>query len=561
MMTYKSAIASKAQCSQPACDTTLKSWLTDKHRALVALICMVPLACALLPMEGFAKEPGNSSSAHDKHCEPCERGHDRGDRCKDHSQYTVGGTVSGLVGSGLTLRDNGNDDLSIAANGAFVFHRKLLEGSGYSVAIAASPTQPAQSCSVSQGIGTVGRHDVTSVVVACQSTPLTVASSSPANGSTDVLVSVLPAVSFSASLNPSTVTLANVTLSGPSGTLPIKVSTSAASITVTPVSALQPNTTYTLVIGTGVHGSSGEHLASPVTLKFTTGAAWTTLIGRSTTLGANLESYECTRIVAPTDMNITAFRTSANSGLRLAFVTVGPATSPVGNFDCTLSVALQRTSRPIYASATGTDAIAFPSGFAIHVQAGQAVTAIFDIVNDTSSALTGDDEILVQTAPDNQITTSAEMILLGKSYFELPGTLAGTTPVPQPITFQASFLYDRQLLALLPLMRTEGIHQRVSLVTETANAEQRNAILDTDFDPLHQVFHPLSMVFVNPGIVAGEEFPFPRISVQVDCTFVNSRPNEVDFGESATDELCLSGLYLSPSHDELFGSGFDGAAF
>lgn len=533
---------------------SFRAWLTAKNRVLIGFVWMVSLACAVLPVEAFAHESGNSSSARDKKCEPCDRVHHHGERCKDQSQYTVGGVVTGLVGAGLTLRDNGNDDLAIAANGAFVFHKKLPEGSGYSVAVATLPTQPAQTCSVGQGIGTVGRHDVTNIVVTCQSTPLTIASSVPSNGSSDVLVSVLPAVTFSAALNSSTVTPANVTLSGPGGTVPIQVSTSAASITVTPASALQPNTTYSLVIGTGVRGAGGEHLTSPVTVKFTTGAPWTTLIGRSTTVGANEEAYECTRIVAPTDMNITAFRTSANSGLRLAFVTVSPATLPVGNSDCALGVLFDPNALPIYASATGTDAYALPSGFAVHVQAGQAVTAIFDIVNDTSSPITGNNEILVQTAPANQITATAEMILLGKAAFALSGTSPGASPVPESIDVATGLIYDRQLLALLPLMRTEGIHQTVKFETIAHNEVQDNVILDIDFDPLHQVFHPLSMVFAKPSVADSEAIIFK-------CTFINPHPYNVNFGESATDELCLLALYASPSHGVPQIDVFNGGSF
>ena len=35
--------------------------------------------------------------------------------------FTIGGTVSGLAGSGLMLRNNGGDDLAISGNGGFTF--------------------------------------------------------------------------------------------------------------------------------------------------------------------------------------------------------------------------------------------------------------------------------------------------------------------------------------------------------------------------------------------------------------------------------------------------------
>src|SRR5512140_20065 len=39
--------------------------------------------------------------------------------------YSLGGTVTGLTGTGLVLRNNGGDDLAIAANGTFTFPTPL----------------------------------------------------------------------------------------------------------------------------------------------------------------------------------------------------------------------------------------------------------------------------------------------------------------------------------------------------------------------------------------------------------------------------------------------------
>jgi hypothetical protein len=78
--------------------------------------------------------------------------------------YTIGGNVTGLTGS-LALRDNGTDDLSVNANGAFTFKTALLSAAAYAVTVA---TQPAnQSCSVANGTGTVGSANVTNVAVTC----------------------------------------------------------------------------------------------------------------------------------------------------------------------------------------------------------------------------------------------------------------------------------------------------------------------------------------------------------------------------------------------------------
>jgi Galactose oxidase, central domain/Kelch motif len=80
--------------------------------------------------------------------------------------YTIGGTVSGLTGSGLVLQDNGGDNLTVTANGTFVFKTAVASGGAYAVTVATQPTNPAQSCTVTSGSGTATAN-VTSVAVAC----------------------------------------------------------------------------------------------------------------------------------------------------------------------------------------------------------------------------------------------------------------------------------------------------------------------------------------------------------------------------------------------------------
>jgi len=42
--------------------------------------------------------------------------------------FTVGGTVTGLTGTGLVLQDNGGDNLAITGNGAFTFKTAVAQG-------------------------------------------------------------------------------------------------------------------------------------------------------------------------------------------------------------------------------------------------------------------------------------------------------------------------------------------------------------------------------------------------------------------------------------------------
>lgn len=80
--------------------------------------------------------------------------------------HSVGVTVTGLVGSGLQLR-NGADTLAVESNGPATFATKLPGGARYSVTVLSQPAVPAQTCEVESGEGTIAGGDVTDVVVRC----------------------------------------------------------------------------------------------------------------------------------------------------------------------------------------------------------------------------------------------------------------------------------------------------------------------------------------------------------------------------------------------------------
>jgi hypothetical protein len=86
--------------------------------------------------------------------------------CTDNT-YKLSGSISGLLGPGLTLV-NGNDTLTIAAtDSSFTFPTQLKSGTSFSISVQSQPFQPAQVCNVDNGAGTVQSSDVTSILVAC----------------------------------------------------------------------------------------------------------------------------------------------------------------------------------------------------------------------------------------------------------------------------------------------------------------------------------------------------------------------------------------------------------
>ena len=83
------------------------------------------------------------------------------------SNVTIGGTVTGLSGTGLVLQDNGADNLTIKQNGAFTFVTALATGKPYAVTVLTQPTSPSQTCTVANGTGTTASANVTNVTVSC----------------------------------------------------------------------------------------------------------------------------------------------------------------------------------------------------------------------------------------------------------------------------------------------------------------------------------------------------------------------------------------------------------
>jgi N-acetylneuraminic acid mutarotase len=71
--------------------------------------------------------------------------------------FTVGGTISGLDGSGMVLQDNSGDNLTVTGTGNvnFTFATPLLSGAAYAVTILTQPSNPVQTCFVTNGSGTI----------------------------------------------------------------------------------------------------------------------------------------------------------------------------------------------------------------------------------------------------------------------------------------------------------------------------------------------------------------------------------------------------------------------
>lgn len=84
--------------------------------------------------------------------------------------FTIGGTVTGVVGAGMVLQNDGGDDLAISADGTFTFATPVAAGADYAVTVLSGPGTPELPCTVTRGRGTVSAA-VTDVAVDCVTFP------------------------------------------------------------------------------------------------------------------------------------------------------------------------------------------------------------------------------------------------------------------------------------------------------------------------------------------------------------------------------------------------------
>ncbi len=96
--------------------------------------------------------------------------------------FTIGGNLSGLGASAVTLQNNMSDDLVVSANGSFVFPTKLVDLANYSVTVSNQPTNPDQTCTVTggtngDGTGIIAAADVVDIQLICNDSPIVVSNS------------------------------------------------------------------------------------------------------------------------------------------------------------------------------------------------------------------------------------------------------------------------------------------------------------------------------------------------------------------------------------------------
>ena len=84
--------------------------------------------------------------------------------------YSVGGTVTGLKGSGLVLQSPGLPDAPLSTTENFLIANAVPTGFSYAATVKAQPVNPNQQCTIMGGSGSVQQSNVSNIVVTCVNT-------------------------------------------------------------------------------------------------------------------------------------------------------------------------------------------------------------------------------------------------------------------------------------------------------------------------------------------------------------------------------------------------------
>ncbi len=83
------------------------------------------------------------------------------------NSFAVGGTATGVSGTGLVLQNSGAGNLAVGADGTFAFAAPVTSGGTYAVSILAQPVNPVQVCTIDNGQGTVSAGNIVNIAINC----------------------------------------------------------------------------------------------------------------------------------------------------------------------------------------------------------------------------------------------------------------------------------------------------------------------------------------------------------------------------------------------------------
>jgi len=146
-----------------AVDSSPGTTSMKRHVAYWVALWRTPVAVLFILLSVTGCGGGGSSTQ----CDP---------NCAATASVSIGGSLTGLVGSGLVLQDGGTalgQYNGPTANGTNLFFELVTPFGSYNVTVRTQPTNPSQNCVVANGIGgpTSPNARITNILVTCTTYP------------------------------------------------------------------------------------------------------------------------------------------------------------------------------------------------------------------------------------------------------------------------------------------------------------------------------------------------------------------------------------------------------
>ena len=348
--------------------------------------------------------------------------------------YTVGGTVSGLAGSGLVLQNNGGDDRSLSANGAFSFPTPLSDTSAYTITVKTQPTTPSQICTVNNGTGTINGEPAGDVVVNCMTGSASIAFSSSGAAEFAYVAKTNGTIS-DGTISAYTISTTNGTLS-PLGT-PVAAGKFPASITVAGgfayVANMSDNTisAYTISMTDWTLSPLGTPIAAgryptSVTVDLSGKFAYVANMGDNTISAYTISGGALTAIGSPvsTGMSPVSIVTVSVGSLGEFAYVANMGDGSIWTYSINLTKGTLQPLSSIIAGASPTSVTVDPSRqqFAYVTNEGDNTISAYTISGGTLAASTITPTVTAGTNPTSIVTVS-----VGSSVFAYATNTSGCT--------------------------------------------------------------------------------------------------------------------------------------
>lgn len=251
------------------------------------------------------------------------------------------------------------------------------------------------------------------------------------------------------------------------------------------------------------------------------------LVGVDWELPAGQERYLCARITVPEDVYLRGFYPLSPPGTHhTAVVAFEQARGPDGVSLCDASSIAGGQS--VGGSGVGTRGGPMPDGVAKQLLAGSQLLLQLHLFNVGQDAQAGRSGAEVETTTKDAVRWLSDGVAVGPLKLDVPpgrSVQRGTCTVD----------HDYTVYAILPHMHEMGVHMRVS----ARRAAGAVVLYDGAYDFSDQLIYPLDPVPLATGD-----------TLEVECTYDNTRDRVLHFGESTLDEMCIAGLSRYPAGGE-----------